>query len=47
MITKAVISIYTLEDEIQALVHVPVDFHVHTNMPEHLKRSIEREMVTL
>ncbi|WP_259645141.1 nucleotidyltransferase family protein [Pseudomonas cichorii] len=36
-----------LEDELQALVGVPVDFHVSNNMPEHLRQSIEREMVTL
>ncbi|MFJ1338258.1 nucleotidyltransferase family protein [Pseudomonas caricapapayae] len=36
-----------LEDELQALVGVPVDFHVRNNMPEHLRQSIEREMVTL
>ncbi|MBV1805810.1 nucleotidyltransferase family protein [Pseudomonas viridiflava] len=36
-----------LEDELQALGGVPVDFHVSNNMPEHLRQSIEREMVTL
>ncbi|NWB47993.1 nucleotidyltransferase domain-containing protein [Pseudomonas gingeri] len=36
-----------LKDELQALVGVPVDFHVSNNMPEHLRQSIEREMVTL
>ncbi|MEE9947763.1 MAG: nucleotidyltransferase domain-containing protein [Pseudomonas asiatica] len=36
-----------LEDELQAMVGVPVDFHVRNNMPEHLRQSIEREMVTL
>ncbi|MDN4513570.1 MULTISPECIES: nucleotidyltransferase family protein [Pseudomonas] len=40
-------DIAELEDELQALVGVPVDFHVHNNMPEHLRPSIEREMVTL
>ncbi|WP_440856678.1 nucleotidyltransferase family protein [Pseudomonas syringae] len=36
-----------VEDALQALVGVPVDFHVSNNMPEHLRQSIEREMVTL
>ena len=40
-------DISELEDELQAMVGVPVDFHVHNNMPEHLRQSIEREMVTL
>lgn len=40
-------DIAELEDELQALVGVPVDFHVRNNMPEHLRPSIEREMVTL
>ena len=40
-------DIAKLEDELQALLGVPVNFHVHNNMPEHLKPSIEREMVTL
>lgn len=40
-------DIFELEDELQALTGVPVDFHVHNNMPEHLRQSIEREMVTL
>lgn len=40
-------DIAELEDELQALVGVPVDFHVRNNMPEHLRQSIEREMVTL
>lgn len=40
-------DIAELEDELQALVGVPVDFHVCNNMPEHLRQSIEREMVTL
>ncbi len=40
-------DIAELEDELQALVGVPVDLHVHNNMPEHLRQSIEREMLTL
>jgi predicted nucleotidyltransferase len=36
-----------LEDELQAMLGVPVDFYVCNNMPEHLRQSIEREMVTL
>lgn len=40
-------DIAELEDELQAMVGVPVDFHVANNMPEHLRQSIEREMVTL
>ncbi|MBX8558339.1 nucleotidyltransferase domain-containing protein [Pseudomonas cichorii] len=36
-----------LEDELQALMGVTVDFHVSNKMPEHLRQSIEREMVTL
>lgn len=36
-----------LKDELQTLVGVSVDFHVSNNMPEHLRQSIEREMVTL
>ncbi|MFR0675515.1 nucleotidyltransferase family protein [Enterobacterales bacterium AW_CKDN230030176-1A_HGKHYDSX7] len=40
-------DIADLEDELQALVGVPVDFHVHNNIPEHLRPSIELEMVTL
>ena len=36
-----------LEDELQALMGVTVDFHVSNDMPEHLRQSIEREMVTL
>lgn len=40
-------DIAELEDELQVLVGVPVDFHVRNNMPEHLRQSIEREMVTL
>ena len=40
-------DIAELEDELQAMVGVPVDFHVCNNMPEHVRQSIEREMVTL
>ncbi|MEX5322532.1 MULTISPECIES: nucleotidyltransferase family protein [Gammaproteobacteria] len=40
-------DIAELEDELQALVGVPVDFHVRNNMPEHFRQSIEGEMVTL
>ncbi|MFR0716817.1 nucleotidyltransferase family protein [Enterobacterales bacterium BD_CKDN230030183-1A_HGKHYDSX7] len=40
-------DIAELEDELQALLGVPVDFHVRNNMPEHLRPSIEGEMVTL
>jgi predicted nucleotidyltransferase len=40
-------DIAELEDKLQALVGVPVDFHVRNNMPERLRPSIEREMVTL
>lgn len=40
-------DIAELEDELQAMVGVRVDFHVDNNMPEHLRQSIEREMVTL
>ncbi|MDH1143389.1 nucleotidyltransferase domain-containing protein [Pseudomonas mosselii] len=40
-------DIAELEDELQAMLGVPVDLHVHNNMPEHLRPSIEREMVTL
>lgn len=40
-------DIAELEDELQALVGVPVDFHVRNNMPGHLRPSVEREMVTL
>lgn len=40
-------DIAELEEELQAMVGVPVDFHVCNNMPEHLRQSIEREMVTL
>lgn len=40
-------DIAELEEELQAMVGVPVDFHVSNNMPEHLRQSIEREMVTL
>ncbi|MBX8617314.1 nucleotidyltransferase domain-containing protein [Pseudomonas viridiflava] len=40
-------DIACLEDELQALVGVTVDFHVSNNMPEHLRQSLEREMVTL
>ncbi|WP_217191314.1 nucleotidyltransferase family protein [Pseudomonas shirazica] len=40
-------DIAELEDELQAMVGVPVDFHVCNNMPEHLRQSIERELVTL
>lgn len=40
-------DIAELEDELQAMAGVPVDFHVCNNMPEHLRQSIEREMVTL
>ncbi|KYC15639.1 DNA polymerase III subunit beta [Pseudomonas sp. ABFPK] len=40
-------DIAELEDKLQALVGVPVDFHVRNNMPEHLRPSIDREMVTL
>lgn len=40
-------DIAELEDELQVLVGVPVDFHVRNNLPEHLRQSIEREMVTL
>ncbi len=40
-------DIAELEDELQAMVGVRVDFLVSNNMPEHLRQSIEREMVTL
>ncbi len=40
-------DIAELEDQLQAMLGVPVDLHVHNNMPEHLRQSIEREMVTL
>lgn len=40
-------DIAELEDELQALVGVTVDFHVRNNMPEHVRQSIELEMVTL
>ena len=40
-------DIADLKEELQALVGVPVDFHVSNNMPKHLRQSIEREMVTL
>ncbi|WP_230380542.1 hypothetical protein [Pseudomonas fulva] len=40
-------GIAELEDYLQAMVGVPVDFHVCKNMPENLRQSIEREMVTL
>lgn len=40
-------DIAELEDELQALVGVSVDFHVHNNMPGHLRKFIELEMVTL
>ncbi|MDU9393224.1 nucleotidyltransferase family protein [Pseudomonas sp. zfem002] len=40
-------DIAELEDELQALLGVPVDFHVHNNMPEHLRPSLEQEMVRL
>lgn len=40
-------DIAELEDELQALVGVSVDFHGHNNMPGHLRQSIELEMITL
>ncbi|WP_270103426.1 hypothetical protein [Pseudomonas putida] len=40
-------DIAELEDELQALVGVSVDFHVHNKMPGHLRKFIELEMVTL
>lgn len=40
-------DIADLKEELQALVGVPVDFHVSNNMPKHLRQSIEREMITL
>ncbi|RIZ42301.1 DNA polymerase III subunit beta [Pseudomonas putida] len=40
-------DIAELEDVLQALVGVSVDFHVHNNMPGHLRKFIELEMVTL
>ncbi|PTV62599.1 nucleotidyltransferase family protein [Pseudomonas putida] len=40
-------DIAELEDELQAMVGVRVDFLVSNNMPEHLRQSIEPEMVTL
>jgi len=40
-------DIAELEDELQAMVGVRVDFLVSNNEPEHLRQSIEREMVTL
>ncbi|MFV2950012.1 nucleotidyltransferase family protein [Pseudomonas japonica] len=40
-------DIAELEDELQAMVGVRVDFLVSNNMPEHVRQSIEREMVTL
>ncbi|MFG0755463.1 nucleotidyltransferase family protein [Pseudomonas sp. TYF_14] len=40
-------DIAELEVELQAMVGVPVDFYVRNNMPEHLRPSIERELVTL
>lgn len=45
--TISLFDIAELEDELQALVGVRVDFHVHNNMPEHLKLCIEREMIML
>ncbi|ODB38103.1 DNA polymerase III subunit beta [Pseudomonas mosselii] len=40
-------DIAELENELQALVGVPVDLHVRNNMPEQLRPSIELEMVAL
>ncbi|MFO7074077.1 nucleotidyltransferase domain-containing protein, partial [Pseudomonas aeruginosa] len=40
-------DIAELEDELKAMVGVPVDFHVHNRMPKPLRPSIELEMVKL
>ncbi|GLH32761.1 nucleotidyltransferase [Pseudomonas sp. BR1R-5] len=40
-------DIAEFEDELEAMLGVPVDLHVHNNIPEHLRPFIEREMITL
>jgi len=40
-------DIAELEDELQALLGVPVDLHIYNNMPEHLRQAIESEMIEL
>nr|WP_197976922.1 DNA polymerase III subunit beta [Pseudomonas sp. CFBP 13727] len=40
-------DVFEFEDEFRALVGVPVDLHIHNNISEHFRQSIEREMFTL
>ncbi|MBT9236640.1 nucleotidyltransferase domain-containing protein [Pseudomonas sp. MG-2] len=40
-------DIASLEDELQALIGVPVDFNIANNMPAHFRHGIEGELVEL
>lgn len=45
--TISLFDIAALEDELQVLIGVPVDFNISNNMPEHFRPGIENELVEL
>lgn len=45
--TISLFDIAALEDELQVLIGVPVDFNIANNMPEHFRHGIENELVVL
>ncbi|MFK0271169.1 nucleotidyltransferase family protein [Pseudomonas asiatica] len=45
--TISLFDIAALEDELELLIGVPVDFNISNNMPEHFRQKIERETIVL
>ncbi len=45
--TISLFDIAALEDELQELLGVPVDFNISNNMPEHFRLKIEGETIEL
>ncbi|MDS9589746.1 nucleotidyltransferase domain-containing protein [Pseudomonas sp. HTZ1] len=45
--TISLFDIAALEEELQVLIGVPVDFNIANNMPEHFRHGIENELVGL
>ncbi len=45
--TISLFDIAALEDELQVLIGVPVDFNIANNMPEHFWHEIESQMIEL
>ncbi|QKL09254.1 MULTISPECIES: nucleotidyltransferase family protein [Pseudomonas putida group] len=45
--TISLFDIAALEDELQVLIGVPVDFNIANNMPEHFRHGIKNELIEL